>query len=234
MSTAHKQIFVFIGPPGSGKGSLAQLCSKELGWAQLSTGDLCRQHIVDKTEIGKQIDFFIRSGKLIPDSLMIGMVEEWLLKSFSDLDVLILDGFPRTVVQAEALDELLRKEIFSNVSLCVVQLKIDDTIVIDRMTSRLICPNKTCGKVYSKNHAELMPHFDMECDRCPGVSLVVRSDDTIDSIKHRLTIYHKHAQGLLNYYHNHGKNAFIALDANKPLHKVFIDLLHIIGLELKK
>lgn len=226
----RKKIFVFIGPPGSGKGSLAQLCVKELGWAQLSTGELCRQHIMDKTEIGRQIDFFIRSGKLIPDTLMIGMVEDWLLKSFNNVDVLILDGFPRTVVQATALDELLNKEIFSNVSLHVVQLEIEDSIVMDRMSSRLVCPNKHCGHVYSKQNAALMSHSGMECDQCPGTALVVRSDDTVDSIKHRLEVYHKHAQGLLDYYCNHPKSRLIALDADMPLQSVFINLLNVIGI----
>ena len=227
--TLHKRIFVFIGSPGSGKGSLAQLCAQRLGWAQLSTGDLCRQHIAQQTEIGKQIDFFIRSGKLIPDSLMIDMVEAWLLREFDNLSVLILDGFPRTMVQAQALDDLLSKKSFSNVYLSIVHLKINDDSVVKRMSSRLVCPHKECSKVYSKYEPDLMPRVDNECDRCPGVLLVVRSDDTIDSINHRLKVYRKHAQGLLDYY-NQGNDRVIELDVHKPLKDVFADLTARIGL----
>lgn len=223
----NKQIFVFIGPPGSGKGSLSQACVKNLGWAQLSTGDLCRHHIARGTELGKQIDFFIRSGKLIPDALMIDMVEDWLLEKLNNLDVLILDGFPRTLVQAEALDALLRKDKFSNIDFKVVQLTIDDEIVINRMLSRLVCPS--CGTVYSKENEELKPKVDMMCDRCSGVSLIARSDDTADSIRHRLQTYHKHAQELVNYYQNHGINKVALLQAHKPLHDVFADFVKMIG-----
>ena len=227
----NKQIFVFIGPPGSGKGSLSQACVKDLGWAQLSTGDLCRHHISHGTELGKQIDFFIRSGKLIPDGLMIDMVETWLLEKLNSLDILILDGFPRTLVQAQALDDLLRKEKFSNVNFRVIQLAIDDDMVVHRMMSRLVCPQ--CGTVYSKEHEELKPRIDMICDKCPGVSLVVRSDDTADSIRHRLAIYHKHAQELVDYYQKQGANKVAVLQAHKPLHDVFADFKKMIGLEVR-
>jgi adenylate kinase len=230
MNLNNKQIFVFIGPPGSGKGSLSQACVKELGWAQLSTGDLCRHHIADGTELGKQIDFFIRSGKLIPDALMIDMVEKWLLEKLNSLDVLILDGFPRTVIQAEALDSLLKKEAFSTVHLQIVRLEIADENVVHRMMSRLVCPQ--CGTVYSKEHEELKPKCEMLCDRCHGVALIVRSDDTADSIQHRLMIYHKHAQELLGYYQKQDLKKVAVLDAHKPLQDVFVDFVKMIGLKV--
>lgn len=226
---ALRQVLIFIGPPGAGKGTLSQRCVKELGWTQLSTGDLCRQNIADRTELGNQIDFFIRSGKLIPDALMIDMVEEWLLKRLENIDVLILDGFPRTVVQAQALDELLRKPAFVKVKVSIVQLAIDDDIVTRRLLSRLVCPNKQCGMVYSTEIAELKPRIDMQCDRCPGVSLVIRSDDTADSIKHRLAVYHKHAQELTDYYNKQGRNGAVVLQVNKPLHEVFADFKKTLG-----
>ena len=226
-----KRIFIFLGPPGAGKGSLSQLCVSQLGWAQLSTGDLCRQHIADQTEIGKQIDFFIRSGKLIPDSLMIDMVEAWLLEKLKNLDVLILDGFPRTVVQAQALDALLGKDVFSSVSFHVIQLVIDDALVMERLMSRLVCPNKGCGAVYSKEDPELKPHRDEYCNYCQDTRVIVRSDDTAASIKHRLEVYHKHANALLDYYRLHGKKKVQTLDASKPLHAVFVDFEQMVGLK---
>jgi adenylate kinase len=224
-----KQIFIFIGPPGAGKGSLSQLCVSRLGWAQLSTGDLCRQHIAAQTEIGKQIDFFIRSGKLIPDSLMIEMVEAWLLEKFKNIDVLILDGFPRTIVQAEALNALLSKEAFAHVTFHVVQLVLDDAEVKHRLLGRLICPNKECGAVYSKEDAALQPRKEGFCDVCPNMRLIVRSDDTPESIQHRLEVYHKHANALLHYYKQHGDRQVKTLDASKPLSEVFDHFVQMIS-----
>lgn len=226
-----KHIIIFIGPPGSGKGSLSQLCVKKLGWAQLSTGDLCRRHIAEKTEIGEQIDLIIQSGKLISDDLMIEMVEGWLLDKFKDLDVLILDGFPRTIAQAQALSALLKKEAFSSVKLHVVLLLLPDKIVEHRLTSRLVCPTKGCGAVYSKIVPALAPQVAMICDRCPGVSLVVRSDDTSEAVKRRLKSYHKHSQELLVYYKSIGQKMH-ELVPDKPLQEVFDDFMHVIGGEL--
>ena len=111
----QKNLIVFMGPPGAGKGSLSQLCVDEFGWVQLSTGFLCRKHIAAQTTIGRQIDFFIKSGKLVDDSLIVDMVEEWLAEQIDQQRGVILDGFPRSVVQAQALDEILKKfESISN------------------------------------------------------------------------------------------------------------------------
>lgn len=228
----QKQIFIFIGPPGSGKGSLSHLCVEQLGWAQLSTGDLCRQHIAEKTEVGKQIDFFIKSGKLIPDNFVIDMVEDWILDKFKNLDVLILDGFPRTVAQAGALDELLKKNIFSGVQLHVVQLMIDDFAVASRLESRLICSNKECGAVYSRLVEKLFPQNSMKCDKCDS-SLIVRSDDNPESVKHRLVTYHKHSNDLLGYYKTKGQKLY-QLDVDKPLEKVFEEFMRYVSVELEQ
>lgn len=228
----QKHIFIFIGPPGAGKGSLSQLCRKRLGLAQLSTGDLCRRHIAEKTEIGQQIDFFIQSGKLIPDSLVIDMVEKWLLEKFQNLDALILDGFPRTLAQAEALDELLMKDEFSSVQLNVLELNIDDQIIIDRLSSRLICPNKECGSVYSKKDPQLAPREAMMCDYCPGVQLIVRSDDTPESVVRRLESYHKHAQELVKYYEDKGRFVY-QLAVDRPIEEVYSDFVKLAGFEKK-
>ncbi len=98
MST-ERSIVIFIGPPGAGKGSLSQLCVKELGWAQLSTGNLCRYHITEQTELGKQIDLAIKSGKLISDGVIVDMVDKALPETFKQSPIVILDGFPRTVAK---------------------------------------------------------------------------------------------------------------------------------------
>src|SRR5438105_2140053 len=104
-------IFIFLGPPGSGKGSVSRLCIKDLGWVQLSTGNLCRKHIAKQTEIGKEIDFAIKSGKLVSDDLITNMVLEWFQKDFDDSHTVILDGYPRTIMQAQAFTKLFDKQL---------------------------------------------------------------------------------------------------------------------------
>ena len=100
------RVILFIGPPGSGKGTLSQKCVQKLGWQQISTGDLCRRHIAKQTEIGKSIDFAIKSGKLVSDGLISQMVFDWFRQENIESDVVILDGYPRTVNQAKDFDEL--------------------------------------------------------------------------------------------------------------------------------
>lgn len=221
-SDAQKQILILVGPPGSGKGSVSQWFVDNSGWAQLSTGDLCRQHIANKTAIGTQIDEYIRAGKLIPDNIMISMVEEWMLDKFKNIDVLLLDGFPRTLAQAQALHELLQKDLFKNVSLSVVELVIADARVQERILSRLICSNKSCGAVYSTIDEKAKPNVAMTCDKC-NCALAIRADDNAESLKQRLEIYHKNADELLGYYQNIGGYKTIKLDVDKPLDNVVAD-----------
>ena len=115
-----KSVFIFIGPPGSGKGTLSHLCVSSLRWVQLSTGNLCRKHIAEQTEIGKQIDFALKSGKLVSDSLINAMVHDWFSMTIQEADNIILDGYPRTVAQAEALHEYLQKNL-SHVDVQVIR-----------------------------------------------------------------------------------------------------------------
>lgn len=218
----HKEIYIFIGPPGAGKGSLSQWCMQKLGWQQLSTGALCRKHIADQTTIGKQIDFAIKSGKLIADTLITDMVTEWLIDNVGhDKTPVILDGFPRTVVQAEALDHLIKTQL-TDCTLKVVKLSLPDEIIVQRLAGRLICQNKDCQAVYSViEGSDLAPKRPMICDVCSS-SLVRRIDDDATAIRERLKVYHEHEQKLLDYYHNNG-HKFYELDVDKPLEKVFED-----------
>lgn len=224
----QKSIYIFLGPPGSGKGSLSQLCEKRLGWIQLSTGDLCRQHIAEGTEIGKQMDFAIKSGTLISDSLIVQMVGSWLLDQRSSKNPVIFDGFPRTVPQVDALRHLL-KDRGINAQLVVVHLVLPDEVVEMRLKSRLICGNKDCQTVYSAINARLAPRIEMQCDECSS-SLVRRSDDHEDSIKERLLIYYKHKQGLLEFYKAIGQS-ILDLPAHGHVEEVFDSFQHIVGLK---
>jgi len=214
-----KEVYVFIGPPGSGKGTLSNLCVTELGWVQLSTGNLCRKHITEQTEIGKQIDFALKSGKLVSDDLIIQLVNDWFSQVITQVEAVILDGYPRTKHQAEALNRFIN-DFKGRLQVKVVRFSLDDDIIINRLGSRYTCANKNCQAVYSMvEGSELAPKNPNTCDKCAG-SLVRRADDAFDSIKERLAIYHKHENDLLQFYRSLGYSV-IDFNVDKNLNMVF-------------
>ncbi len=215
-----RKVFIFSGPPGSGKGSLSQLCVTQLGFKQISTGDLCRQHIEKHTEIGKKIDFIIKSGKLIPDSLITKMVYEWFLMHAEDGASVILDGYPRTVVQAEAFYAMTVDGTLP-LRVGVMQLVIEDAIVVKRLSSRQTCKNKECQAVYSTLPASnLLSQKAGICDRCE-YEVEQRKDDMPEVIQERLRVYHQHEQELLKFYKKAGYK-IIEIDGDKPLQNMFL------------
>jgi adenylate kinase len=221
-------VLIFLGAPGAGKGTLAERCVQELGFVQLSTGNLCRMHIADQTEIGRQIDLIIKSGKLVPDSLIVAMVADWFAKQAGDVSTVILDGFPRTVAQAEALKKLI-EEKFPAVKLSVIKLEISDEVVVARLCSRVLCENKACQAVYSLAQGSLLaPAKAGVCDLCGG-KLVVRPDDAEESVRKRLQVYHQHESALLNFYGSI-QQSVIRLNVEKPLEEVFGDFKGVMGL----
>lgn len=224
-----KDIVIFLGPPGSGKGSLSQLCVKRLGWVQLSTGNLCREHIAHQTEIGKQIDFAIKSGKLITDSLIIQMVQDWMLTHSEDVSVVILDGFPRTVAQAEVLQKLLA-ESSSKSNLSIINLVLDQEKIIERLANRRICENNKCQAVYSlSNQSRHMPKRHMICDECSS-NLMRRTDDEEESIRQRLKLHYENERMLMDFYQKNNQQV-IACDVAQSLESVYQQLLSIMGLK---
>ena len=223
----NKEIVLFLGPPGAGKGTLSHLCVKRLGWIQLSTGNLCREHIAQRTEIGEKIDFAIKSGKLVEDSLIVDMVDQWLDKTVKGDQTVIFDGFPRTVPQAEALQKLIAKR--GDISLRLVRLTMSDTDLVTRLLSRAICKNNKCQAVYSVHeHSSLKPRTPNICDECEGV-LVRRSDDEETAITERLKIYHEHEKGLLSFYEMMGQ-MISDVEAHQPLEEVYCSFLDIQGM----
>lgn len=224
----QKKMLIFLGSPGSGKGSLSQLCFRREGWQQLSTGNLCREHIVNKTEIGKTIDFAMKSGKLISDSLIISMVADWLRNNGSKHDTIILDGFPRTVEQAAALRELLLQPDFKGMKLILVRINVSDKIVHERLTGRTICQNNKCQVVYSIHPgSELGPMQEMVCDVCTS-PLIRRQDDNARAIDERLQQYHKHETDLVNFY-NSVDEKIIEINGEVPLEAVYDNLIKQLG-----
>ncbi len=228
----QRGIFIFIGPPGAGKGSLSQLCAQQLGWVQLSTGNLCRQHIAHQTHIGKQIDFTMKSGKLISDSLILDMIEGWLIDQVNSGDSIILDGFPRTVAQAQALDQLLKKDIFASYHFSIMHMLLADETIVGRLASRLVCQNTQCQAVYSMRDMALAPKKAMTCDFC-STDLTRRADDSEETVRERLTVYNRHAQDLIKYYKTVGKEIF-ELPVERPISEIFNDLVTMIGYDYNK
>jgi adenylate kinase len=210
-------VFIFIGPPGAGKGSLANLCTKRFGWMQVSTGNLCRKHIAEETKIGKEIDLIIKSGKLISDDIITSMVSEWLNDNAQKTSGVIFDGYPRTIAQAEAFEKIL-KTVFFEMHEKIVLFLIPDDVVVDRLCRRFICQNKDCQAVYSIDSKISLDQV-MICNEC-GAVLGRRGDDEEGAVRRRLSVYHKHEQELVNFYRNNGTE-IIELDAAKPLQEVF-------------
>ena len=218
------KVVIFLGPPGAGKGSLSQLCKEYLGWRQLSTGNLCRRHIDRGTSIGKEIDFAIKSGKLISDSLISDMVRQWFIEE-KTLESVILDGFPRTVSQAEQLQHLVEE---TGTNLSIIRLNISDEQVIKRLSTRYICQNHECQQVYSLGNPAFTPKKLMICDYCQ-YSLGKRKDDEESSVQERLRIYHQHAQKLITFYQEKGFK-ICELNVDQPLQKIFEELGKLMGL----
>lgn len=225
----HKQVCIFVGPPGAGKGSLSALCVKQLGFVQLSTGNLCRKHIAEQTVLGKEIDLVIKSGKLISDRLIVDMIVQWFVEHREQMHSVILDGFPRTVVQAQMFEEFLN-EFDPSIQRTIVHLKVPDKSLIARISNRAVCQNTSCQAVYSLNTcARLAPKQEMVCDECSS-PLIKRSDDEQATMCNRLVTYHKHAQELFSFYQQLNKE-ICEIDGEQSLNLVFDQLKCHLGSE---
>lgn len=178
---------IFFGPPGAGKGTLAGLVSRELGVPTISTGDIFREAIKNETPLGRKVKEIVARGDLVPDELTVSLVKERLGRE----DVrqgFILDGFPRTVPQAEALEGFQPLD-------GVVTFNVSDEEVIKRLSSRRVCAS--CGTVY--NVESMPPKKTDVCDSCGG-ALAIRPDDTRESITNRLNVYKKETAPLVSFY----------------------------------
>ena len=184
--------FVFLGPPGAGKGSLAVKVAEDYKIPHISTGDIFRANIKAQTPLGVKVKAIIDSGSLVSDELTFELVKDRLAQDDCK-NGYILDGFPRTIPQAEMLDGLVA-------DLKVVNFKISDDIVIGRLSTRRVC--KACGANY--NIKTLPPKVEGVCDKCGG-ELYQRDDDKQESILHRMDVYREQTEPLINYYKNKGK-----------------------------
>ncbi|MDK2894486.1 MAG: adenylate kinase [Moorella sp. (in: firmicutes)] len=187
---------VLLGPPGAGKGTQAALICKHLGIPHISTGDMFRQAIKEGTELGRQAEKYLQSGGLVPDDVTIGLIQERLSQSDCRQGFL-LDGFPRTVAQAEALDAWLagRKEKLD----AVIDIEVPREELMARLTGRRVC--RQCGATY---HLQYNPPAEAgKCDVCGG-ELIQRADDTAATVGKRLDVYNEQTAPLITYYRQRG------------------------------
>ncbi len=201
---------IFLGPPGAGKGTIAKLVVKDIGLTHISTGDLFRAAIKNKAELGLKVKSIIDAGDLVPDELTIALVKERL--SEPDLENgFILDGFPRTIAQAEALESFCKIDN-------VINFEISEDKIIQRLSGRRLCKN--CGEGF---HIKFMPpKVENRCDKCQG-ELYIRKDDEPESIKNRLVVYTKSTEPLINYYAD--KNLITNIEAGNSPEEVSKELL---------
>ncbi len=185
---------IMLGKPGSGKGTVGKLLSQELGIIHISSGEIFRSYIQSQGEIGKEIDKYVSKGLLVPDELAIRIIEKRLLEEDCKNGA-ILDGFPRTKMQAIELDEFLLEE-GKKIDIAV-ELDLSDQDIIDRISKRMTCPNKDCREIYNLEFRP--PQVDGICDKC-GSKLEKREDDNEQTVKQRLETYHRISEKLIKYY----------------------------------
>ena len=186
---------IMLGAPGTGKGTIGKILSKDLGLKYLSTGDVFREQIRRKTEFGLEAEKYISKGLLVPDDITIQIVTDYLLEN-NEVKGIILDGFPRTVKQAQTLKDFLEKHNI-NQKILAIELNVPDEEVIKRIVSRVICSNKDCGQIY--NLETRRPKQDGICDIC-GSKLTKREDDNEKTVKERLKVYHASSKELIKFY----------------------------------
>ncbi len=213
--------YVLLGPPGAGKGTQAKLISEKIGVAHISTGDLLRENVKNETDLGKEAQAYMNSGRLVPDGLIISMVRERIAKPDCAAGAL-MDGFPRTVAQAEAYDEMLRDAFGVKID-CVPCIEVPAEQLIERLSGRKMCPQ---GHVFHK----LFKPEKVEgiCDECGG-ALYQRDDDKVETVTKRIEVYEAQTAPLIAYYEKAGTLAKI--DGTKSIEDVTAQIFKALGID---
>ena len=206
--------FILMGPPGAGKGTQAEKLVDLYQIPHISTGDMFRKAQKDGTELGLKAKSYMDQGQLVPDEVTVGIVKERLAEADCK-EGFLLDGFPRTVQQADALDTILAE---LDMALdCVVNIEVDKAFLVDRLTGRRVC--RTCGATY--HIANKAPKVEGVCDKCGG-ELYQRGDDTIETVSNRLDVYAAQTAPLIDYYKS--KGIMSSIDGSKSMEDVLADI----------
>jgi adenylate kinase len=205
---------IILGPPGAGKGTQAVRIAERVGIQHISTGDLLRDSVSKGTELGKKAKGFMNQGLLVPDDIILGMISNKLNETFAS--GWILDGFPRTVVQAEALSRLLKeKEIeLDN----VILIDVDSEILIKRLTGRRVCAD--CGAIYN---IAVMDKDTQKCVKCGG-QLITRDDDREETVRRRLEVYNKLTAPVLDFY-SKIDGLLISIDGTRAIDEITLEII---------
>lgn len=210
---------MLFGAPGAGKGTQAKFIIEKYGIPQISTGDMLRAAISEGTAMGLEAKKFMDEGKLVPDSTIIGIIKDRLVQADCKKGF-ILDGFPRTLAQAEALEKLM-KELGIKLDK-VISLNVPDELIVGRITGRRVCP--ACGASF---HVEFNPaKIEGKCDYC-GAELITRKDDTKETVEKRLVAYHEQTAPLFDFYKERGVMAEI--DGTKEINEITKEIFDILG-----
>lgn len=211
----NRLAIIMLGPPGAGKGTQAKLMKDALHLPHISTGDMLREALKNETELGKKAKEYMESGALVPDELVDAIVAERIKREDCD-EGMILDGYPRTISQAEALQSIFRDD---SSRVLTIGVEVGDGILIDRLSSRWTCP--ACGQMFNSN---LDPtKVNGKCDAC-GADLIQRKDDTKEVIAERLEVYHKATLPLIQYYKE--RNFYFGVDGDQPIETILETIMN--------
>lgn len=210
-----KDFYVFLGPPGAGKGTQAKVVARKLGVPQISSGDIFRENLRNQTELGIEANKFIKLGELVPDDLTIEMIKERISRTDCDRGA-ILDGFPRTPAQAKAFDQMLQ-ETGCKINQ-VPYIAVQEEELIDRLSGRLTC--RAEGHVFHKKYNP--PQVPGVCD-FDGSELYQREDDQPETVKNRIKVYEAQTRPLVDYYRERG--ILVEINGDQPIDEVTTDLL---------
>lgn len=217
MSFGNKaKCVVLFGPPGAGKGTQTKIISKKLKLSSIATGDIFRSHLNNNTELGQLASKFLSKGELVPDDVTITMVRETLGRPAYD-NGSILDGFPRTLVQAEALIRMV-EEIDSELQ--VIFVKVPEEVLVDRILGRIMC--RKCGKVYHKIYNP-PPSPPMQCDAGGECDFYERDDDEVAIVSNRIRVYHDQTMPLIEFFEKQG--LLTVVNGNRGIKAVTKDIL---------
>ena len=210
---------ILLGAPGAGKGTQAEVICKHLGIPAISTGNILREALKSGTEMGLKAKAFMDAGQLVPDEIVIGIIKDRLAEEDCK-NGFILDGFPRTIPQAEVLDKALT-ELGDAIDFAI-DVNVPDENIVKRMSGRRAC--LSCGATYHIEH--IPPKKEGICDKC-GQELVLRDDDKPETVQKRLKVYHDQTQPLIEFYTK--KNVLKTVDGTKDMKEVFADIVAILG-----